>query len=93
VQNPLYDFNNAEVIAVVIQPDGQVLKNNGEPAGTEDPDAEMAGYTRKIHFDYMKGERRKIIFSLQPGKPQKGNYQLQIWHKGVMIGKIVKTLS
>lgn len=94
VQNPIYDFTNTEVVVIVVQPDGQVLPNTGvENATFETKTHGTLNFTRKIKIDYSKGERRKIIFSLPADKIQKGNYQLQLWHKGVMIGQTSKTLS
>lgn len=94
VQNPVYDFTNTEVVVVVVQPDGTVLPNVDVASRTFETKTEgTINFTRKIKIDYSKGERRKIIFSLQAEKIQKGNYQLQLWHKGIMIGQTSKTLS
>lgn len=94
VQNPIYDFTNTEVITVVIQPDGQVLQNSDWDAGTFETKTQgTKKFTRKIKFDYAKGDQRKIIFSLDNEKFQKGTYTLQLWHKGVMIGQTIKKLK
>lgn len=94
LQNQAYDFNNTEVFAIVIQPDGQVLTTDDTNAATFESKAEgILSFTKKINLDYIKGEKRKIIFPMQTNSVQKGNYQLQIWHKGIMIGEASKKLS
>lgn len=94
VQNPIHDFTNTEVAVVVIQPDGQVLQNSDWDAGTFETKTQgTKSFTRKIKFDYTKGEQRKTIFSLDNEKFQKGTYILQLWHKGVMIGQTTKKLT
>ena len=50
-------------------------------------------YSSKMRFDYSKGEIKKLNFSLSSDKYMKGNYILQIYHNGVLIGKLSKSLS
>jgi hypothetical protein len=44
-------------------------------------------YTRKIKFDYEKGEQKHLLFSIDTERCQKGVYTFQVWHNGIMIGR------
>jgi len=94
LQNNLNEFPNAEVMIVISQPDGHVLQSSAWDSGSFDSKAEgKKYYTRKMRFDYAKGEQKALIFTLEFEQFQKGTYTLQIWHNGVMIGQTAKTLS
>ena len=94
VQNLVNEYTNAEVVIVVLQPDGNVLQISDWNTGNFQTVLQgMKSYTRLVKFDYTKGEEKQIIFSLNPEKFQKGTYKFQVWHKGVMIGQTSKSLS
>lgn len=94
LQNQAYDFNNTEVFALVIQPDGQVLTTDDSDAASFETKTEgVLSFTKKIKLDYVKGEKRRIVIPLQTNDVKKGNYRLQIWHKGIMIGEAIKRLT
>ena len=88
IQNNSTDYPNAELAIVIIQPDRQVLQNtkweSGSFASAHDGSKD---YTRLVKFDYLRGEKRDMSFSLDAEDPEKGNYLLQVWHKGVLIGQ------
>jgi hypothetical protein len=81
-----------EVMLVLIQPDGKVLRNAWE-SGSFDTDAGKKIYSRKIKFDYNKGEARRINFSVPADNIQKGTYTLQVYNNGKVIAKAAKTVS
>jgi hypothetical protein len=81
-----------EVMLVLIQPDGKVLRNAWE-SGSFDADGGKKIYSRKIRFDYNKGEAHRLNFSVPLDSCQKGTYTLQLYSKGKVIGKIVRTMS
>lgn len=94
VQNNISENNYAEVVIVVTQPDGQVLQNSVWDAGTFEARNEgRKNYTMKMRFEYEKGESKHLLFSLNAEDYQNGNYTLQIYHNGILIGKSTKTLS
>lgn len=94
LQNSLSEFLNAEVIIVITTPDGRILQSSAWDSGSFDTKTEgRKSYTRRIKFDYMKGEQKALIFSLDVDTFQKGTYTLQIWHNGQRIGEIAKALS
>ena len=94
LQNSINQYNNAEVVVVVIQPDRQVLQNSNWDSGVFDTKSEgRKSFTRVIKFDYAKGERKEVTFSLEADEFQKGNYILQVWHRGVVVGQSVTGLN
>ena len=94
VQNNINQYNNAEVYVVVMGPDGSILQNPvWESRTMETKNEGKKDYTLKVRFDYEKGEQKRHIFSLDSDKYEKGNYKMQIYHNGYMIGQTVKTLS
>ena len=50
-------------------------------------------FTRKIKFDYEKGEQKYLLFTVDADNCQKGIYTFQVWHNGIMIGQAIKKLS
>lgn len=93
VKSNNYQSKSAEIIVVVIQPNGKILQNSVWEAGTFDTPDGKKNYSDKIHFDYTAGELKKLQLSLSTEKFQKGNYTIQIYYNGSIIGKMVKSLS
>jgi hypothetical protein len=83
---------NAEVVVVVLQPDGTVLKNSVWESGTFETREGKKVYSRKIIFESESTEKQ-VNFSLSPDNFSKGNYTMQVWYNGSMIAKTVKSLS
>lgn len=83
---------NTEVVVVVIEPDGKVLKNSVWESGTFETNEGKKVYSRKIFFDAENAEKQ-VNFSLTPDNFSKGNYTMQVWYNGSMIAKMIKTLS
>ncbi len=83
---------NGEVIVVVVQPDGRVIKNSAWESGTFETSQGKKVYSRKL-FVEPQGEEKRLNFSLMPDSFLKGDYTLQVWYNGNMIGRVVKTLS
>jgi hypothetical protein len=94
LQNNFNEFPDAEIMLVITEPDGSVLQNSAWDSGSFDTKSEgKKNYTRRMRFDYAKGEQKTLIFTLNVDSLQKGVYTLQIWHNGIRIGVITKTLS
>ncbi len=93
VKNNGNPTNSSEMMIVVIQPDGQVLKTSAWESGTFNSDEGKKIYTYKLRFEITNGETRRLLFTLNTDKYQKGNYSMQIYHNGILIGKMFKTLS
>jgi hypothetical protein len=94
VQNNVTQYENAEVFVVVTQPDGTVLKNDiWESSTIETSNGNRKNYTIKLRFEYLKGEIKRLVFSLNADDYQQGNYTMQVYHNGHLIGQTVKTLN
>ena len=94
VQNRVNQFSNAELTTVLIKPDGQVMQSTVWDSGSFDTMNEgKKSFTRKIKFDYEKGEQKNLLFTIDTEKCQKGIYTLQLWHKGIMIGETTKKMN
>ena len=86
-------LTNAEVMVVVLQPNGRVLKTSAWDAGSfSTPDGKKI-YSYKFSFNYTKGEAKRLLFSLKAANLEKGNYTMEVYYNGLMIGRTVKTLS
>ena len=87
VQNNILDLDNAEVVVVVSDPNGKPLNTEVWDAGSFDTKTEGRKiYTRKVRFEYNKGEAKQLIFSLEPDIFEKGVYKLSLYHNGIRIG-------
>lgn len=95
VQNNSTQFENAELFIVIVQPDGSVLMNEDVWASSTTllSDGKKIPFTREIKFEYLKGEAKKLIFSLTAPEYLKGTYTLKIFHNGHLIGQTYKTLK
>ena len=94
VQNNILDMANAEVVVVVADPLGKPLNTEVWDAGSFETKAEERKvYTRKVRFEYNRGESKHLIFSLEPENFEKGTYKLSLYHNGVRIGETSWRLS
>lgn len=94
LQNNFTDFPGAEIMILIVQPDGNILQNSVWDSGTFETRGEgRKNYTRKMRFDYSKGEQKSLIFTLDVENCQKGNYMLEIWHNGMRIAETTKKLG
>lgn len=94
LQNNVTGFSNAEIVVVITDPENQVIIDPVYDSGefTTRQDGKKT-YTRKMTFDYTRGEQKRLIFSLDPNKFVKGRYALSIYHNGTRIGDAVDLLN
>ena len=85
--------NVAEIFIVVLQPDGHVLQKSAWESGTFETLDGKKIYSCKLRFDYIRGEPKKLLFLLSTDKYMKGNYTMQVYYNGSLIGKMYKTLT
>ena len=83
---------NGELLIVVLQPDGKVVKNSVWESGTFESADGKKIYSRKLYAE-ASNEEKQLNFSLTPERFLKGDYTMQIWYNGNMIAKMTKTLS
>ncbi len=94
VQNNIADFQNAELVIIVSDPAGKPINNEVWDAGSFDTKTEgRKVYTRKMRFEYNKGEAKHLIFTLEPNTFEKGTYKFSLYHNGVRIGESSWKLS
>ncbi len=93
VMNFNSQLTNAEMMVVVIKPDGKVLKGSGWDSGTFNTADGRKIYSYKFNFTYTRGETKRLAFSLKAGTLSKGNYTMEVYHNGQIIGRITKTLA
>jgi len=95
VQNNISQYDNADVFVVITQPDGRILKNEDvwETTTMNIQNGSRINFTRKVRFEYLKGERKEILFSLNTEEYQKGTYLMQLYHNGYLIGQTMKMLN
>ena len=94
VQNNITKNTMSEVVVVITDPVGNVLHNDiWESGNFESKTAGVKNYTIKLRFEYNRGEQKKMMLTLEPEKFIKGNYKMEVYHNGVLIGETSKTLS
>ncbi len=93
VRNNHHQFDNSDLMIVLLQPDGQVIKNSVWESGVFNTEEGKKIYSYKMHVDHGSTEMPKLLFSINADRYQKGNYTMQVYHHGVLLGKLVKTLS
>ena len=87
VQNNIINLPSAEVVVVVSDPSGKSLNTEVWDAGSFETKTEgRKVYTRKVRFEYNKGEPKHVIFTLEPDNFEKGTYKLSLYHNGIRIG-------
>jgi hypothetical protein len=93
VKNNPAKTGNAEIVVVVLQPDGQVLQNSTWESGTFETKEGKRVYSLKVKCENAKDASNPYRFYLNADRFQKGNYTMQIYQNGNVIGRLVKTLS
>jgi len=94
VRNNATGFQNAEIIVVVSDPSGKSVNPEVWDAGSFETKTEGRKiYTRKVRFEYNKGEPKHLSFSLEPENFEKGTYKLSLYHNGIRIGESSWKLS
>lgn len=94
VQNPIKDFPGAELVIAIKEPSGKIMTGEGWNTGFFDTKTEgKKEYTRKLRFEYTRGEQKRLIFSVQTQQFQKGTYKMHIYHNGYRIGETEWVLS
>ena len=94
LQNNIAKSDYYDVYVVITQPDKKVLQT--DVWGAEYFESKTEGtkaYTAKIHFEYNKGEKKKILYTLQPDNFLSGTYVFQVYQNGISLGETTKQLN
>jgi hypothetical protein len=94
LQNNIVKNSSYDVYVVITQPDKKVLQTDvwGSNYFVSKSEGNKA-YTAEIPFEYTKGEKKKIIYTIQPDNFLPGTYVLQIYQNGVLLGEKTKQLE
>jgi hypothetical protein len=88
LQNNITPLKNAEVFLILTDPNGTVIQNDQWQSGALVSKKDgLYKYTRKINFEYTKGEQKKIVLPIQLAAYTEGLYSVQVYHNGLKIGK------
>ena len=84
--------NNAtSIYVVIVQPNGNTLLNSSWQSGTFETSSGRQTYSALVHFDNVKDNNNRLQFTIDARNFQKGKYAMEIYHDGIMIGRLVKT--
>jgi hypothetical protein len=88
VQNNITDYPNAELVILIKEPTGKTMSTEVWDAGSFETRTEgRKSYTRKMKFEYVKAEVKKLLFTIQPEVFEKGIYKFNLYHNGTKIGE------
>ena len=94
LQNNIADYETTEIFVIITEPGGRVLQNSIWNSGTFTSKTEgTKEFTRRVKFEYNKGESKKIVFSLDADKYEKGEYRMDVYHNGIKIGNSSYSLN
>jgi hypothetical protein len=83
--------NSTSIYVVIVKPDGNTLLNSSWQSGTFETSSGRQTYSALIHFDNVKDNNNRLQFTVDAHNFQKGKYAMQVYHHGIMIGRLVKT--
>lgn len=93
LQNDIVQNANYEVFVVLLNPENKVLQSDQWDAaenyfitGKEGRKA----FTKKIRFDYIRGEQKTLSSSVESENIITGLYTLKIYFNGILIGQLKK---
>jgi hypothetical protein len=82
----------ATVQVVVTQPNGQVLKNSAWESGAFETAEGRKVYSYQLRYDPARSDTKQLRFSLGSDRFMQGNYTMQLYCNGQVIGRLTKTL-
>lgn len=84
--------SNTSIYVIIVQPNGKTLMNSSWQSGTFETMSGRKVYSALLHFDNKKDNKNRLQFSIDSHNFQKGTYAMQIYHQGIMIGRLERTL-
>lgn len=93
VKNTSPEQKVLEMVVIVQQPDGKVLQKSSWETGSFETKEGRKIYSYKTRADFNEGESKRILFTLDNENYQKGNYIMQVYYNGILLGKTTKYLS
>ena len=94
VSNRIATPGMTDVYVLVIGPDGKPVSEQALNSGTfttrEDGDK---NFTAKLPVDIETAKKKSVQFSFAPGNFQQGNYKIEIYQNGYLIGQGTRELK
>lgn len=87
--NPVTPKGNLEYVVRIISPDGTVVYDQQRGSGVFNGSAENKNmkYTTKTTVDYEGEEKNISLFWRQDSGYPEGNYQVEVYNRGYLVGK------
>lgn len=82
----------SEIFVKILQPNGRPILNASSGFSVLEAEAGKSAYSVVLHFDKNKDNHSRLKFSIATDVFHKGKYTMQIYHNGVMIGRMQRTL-
>jgi peptidoglycan hydrolase CwlO-like protein len=86
VDNRIIQPGTTDVFVLVYGPDGKPL-TNGETGTFSSREIGEMSFTAKLPVEMETSKKKNVEFSFAPGKFIEGNYKVQIWQNGFLIGE------
>jgi hypothetical protein len=94
IQNNLSQDAIGEIMVVILQPDGKVLKSASSwDTGTFETEEGRKIYSYKVKFNCYRGESRVLNFEVPADLLTAGNYTMNLYQNGKKIATASKTLQ
>jgi hypothetical protein len=94
IQNNLPQDASGDIMVVIQQPDGKVLKSNSSwDTGIFESEEGRKIYSCKVKFNCFRGESRTINFEVPSDARFAGEYQMSLYQNGKKIASASKTLQ
>jgi hypothetical protein len=88
LKNPTNAEGSASIYMVLKDPDGNVVQDDQWMAGMFQSKTDgYLKYSRKLNWEYSKGDTKKLTTTIPVNRIAKGGYQLQLYQNGSRIGK------
>lgn len=84
--------STAVIYIVIVKPDGKVLFSASGAAATFESSSGRKIYSDIIPFKNERDNHKRLQFSVNSDTFKKGKYVMQIYHQGIMIGRLEKIL-
>lgn len=83
---------SSEIFIKILQPNGRPILNASSGFAILETYSGKSAYSLVLHFDRNKDNDKRLHFSINPDVFHKGKYTMQIYHNGVLIGRMQRTL-
>jgi len=93
VNNRIIQPGTTELYVLVIGPDGQPVTAQSENGTFNTREEGTKTYTAKVPVELETSKTKNVGFSFEPSKFQQGEYKIQIYQNGFLIGQGTRSLK